>query len=74
MPGWMDADGDTCAVLSGVGKWETSQNYGGLGKCKEESHYDYAVAWNGLGEGVSAHEACRTSCPDLCSKKPTLHL
>ena len=68
MPDWTDVDGDTCAVISGVGKWETEQIYGGLGKCKEESHYDYAV------DGVSAHEACRTSCPDLCSKKPTLHL
>ena len=38
----------------------TCNDYASKGWCVEPSHYDLAV------NGVSAHEACGTSCPELC--------
>ena len=36
--------------------------YASEGWCEDLSHYNYAV------NGVSAHEACGTSCPELCGE------
>ena len=44
------------------------ETYASSGWCDDPNHVDYAV------DGVSAHEACRASCPNLCGEKRAFYI